>query len=184
MRLRLGTLLTACLIGLSGCAGGGDEAQKAVTTAGPDSGDLMVHGVVSRNHKPVRDAEVWFELMPENLDDVKEGEAIDMWGSKHVRTDREGRYALRLDPDTLTSKYFSDDYLNFDLYLTHDGQMADWSSTVFLIRDEVWRSDEQALVGDPALKMSLDVGTSKITLTDSRGDSETSDLPLMRTSRR
>jgi hypothetical protein len=177
MRLRLGAFLTACLIGLAGCTGGSDDAPKPVATAGPDTGDLMVHGVVTRNDKPVRDAKVWFELWPEP-DDTKDGEVVDLWTSRSVTTDGDGRYALRLDPDTLTSRYFGGTFLNFDIHFYRDGKDAMWGSTVHLVRDKVWRSDEEALVGDPVLAMSIDLKASKITLTDSRGDSETSEIQI------
>ena len=139
----------------------------------------MVHGTITTHGKPLTGVKVWFQLWPENADDIKEGESVDMWDSTPVTTDADGRYALRLDPDELTSAYFGGDFLNFDLNMYTDGKGATWGSTVSLVQREVWRTDEQSLVGDPVLTMSADVGTSKITLVDSRGDRETGDLTMM-----
>ena len=139
----------------------------------------MVHGTITKHGKPLAGVKVWFQLWPVNDGNIEEGEAIDMWDSTPVTTDGDGRYALRLDPDELTSAYFGGDFLNFDLNMYTDGKGAMWASTVNLIQHKVWRTYEQSLVGDPVLTMSADLGISKITLVDSMGDRETGDLPLM-----
>ena len=43
----------------------------------------------------------------------------------------------------------------------------------------MWRTFEDDGVGDPAMDVAVDLGDSTITLVDSRGQSETSELPVV-----
>jgi len=177
MRTRVSALVLAGLISLASCGGSSGDTAKPVPTAGPETGDLLVRGVVTRDDKPVAKAKVWLDLWPED-EDAEVGEIIDLWSSKAVTTDSDGRYGLRLDPQHLTSTYFNGDYLNFDLHVFSSGKSATWSSTVTLIERQLWRSDEQSLPGDPVVAMSLDLGKPSITITNSNGDREKGELTL------
>lgn len=154
-----------------------ERTARPLVTAGPDTASLFVHGVVTRGKDPVAGASVVYTLLPED-DDTKPGGIVDTVESKPVKTDADGHYALTIDPDRLTSRYFSGNYLNFDFAVYEGGTSASWGSTVWLVDDRVWRSDEQALVGDPVLTMSLDLTKRKITTFNSLGERESHDLPV------
>jgi len=176
---RIETAIVSLLVVLSACTGSTESAPKAVATAGSGTGDVMVRGVITRNAEPVRDAELWFDLWPTD-DGTRAGDVVDTWGSKHVKTDHDGRFALRMDPDDVKSKYIDGNAVNFDLNLFHDKKMASWGSTAWLVQDRVWRSDEYARVADPTLSISMDVGTFTVTLVDSHGERETNELTMVR----
>lgn len=146
-------------------------------TAGPETGDVLVRGVAVRDEKPVAGAQVWVALYPID-DDAAVGETVDVWTSESVSTDAEGAYAVAVDPDQLTSKYYDGDFLNFTINVSEQGDLATWNSTVWPVRG-VWRSDERARVADPVLAIDFDLAAPSVVLTDSFGESEQSKLPLM-----
>jgi hypothetical protein len=176
--------LALALLGLAGCGGSdgsdgrSEPTSEEVVTQGPGTGDLLVVGTVSRDGKPVEDAEVWLSLWPDP-DDTPVGEAVDTLETDVVHTDGSGRYAVRLDPDHLTSRYFpaDHDFLNFELCLWDGGHMAQWSSTVSRVGDRAWRT-EGARIGDPVYDMSFDLGRPTVTTTDSLGETATAELSL------
>ena len=145
-------------------------------TSGPDSEHLLVSGVVSRDGEPVAGSTVSVVLWPEDTSEIKVGEVVDTLEAAVTEADEEGTFTLLLDPDELSSKYFNGSFLNFDLtVLTRDRDFATWGSTVWLVRDEYWRSDERALVGDAAAEISVALAGPTITLTDSFGEDESSE---------
>ena len=105
-----------------------------------------------------------------STEDVKDGHEVPMWDTKPVKTDANGRYAVRIDPDVVPGKFFEDvDMLNFDLDVVIGKRFATWGSTLYLVgRPQVWRTDG-ARVGDTVMDMSLDFGSRKVTTTDSDG---------------
>ena len=117
-------------------------------------------------------------LWPEDSSDIDVGDTVETLDVAQVKADDAGRYAIEVDPDELSSQYFNGEYLNFDISITVDDQFGTWSSTVWLAREEYWRSDERALVGDAALDISFDLAGPTIVLTDSYGETERQDLPL------
>ncbi|MCW2749195.1 MAG: hypothetical protein JWR83_305 [Aeromicrobium sp.] len=179
MRTRLGVagVVLVALASLAACSSGSNSA-KPTATAGPKTGNLLVHGVVYSHGKPVRGAAVGLMLWPDP-DDTPEGEIVDTWSSDSVTSDAAGDYAIKLDPDSLKSKYFNGEYLNFEIDVSGDGLGGSWNSTVFLVKNRVWRSDEQALVGDPALSMNFDFGKPSVTTTDSFGDHESEEWAVV-----
>lgn len=173
----IGMLFVAVVWLLAACGGDAEHRQPAITS-GPTSGTLVVHGVVNQGGKPLSGAKVWLTLWPEDTDEVKEGETVDTRDSKPVTTDDDGRYALSLDPDTLTSRYFDGELLNFDITVFDKNKAGSWGSTVWLVDRRVWRSDETALVGDNVLRMNFDLGKPGITTIDSHGERESAELPM------
>ena len=159
-----------------------DTAEAEVTqpvTSGPGSGDLLVHGVVSRDGAPQPGAEVVVSLWSET-DDLEVGDAVDTWTTDPVETDQDGRYGVRVDPDELSSRYFpvGQDFLNFDVLVSSDAGSTTWSTTAWLLEDSgVWRS-ERSRPGDEVIDLSFDLGEETVSLTDSQGRSDTDESPL------
>jgi hypothetical protein len=166
-------LISAVLCAAAGCASAEGAASSAapsrsVVTAGPKTHDLFLTGTIRRGGHRVRGARVSVELM--STEDVKNGQVVPTWDTRPVKTDADGRYAVRIDPDVIPAKFFEDvDMLNFDLDVVIGKQFASWGSTLFLVgRPQVWRSEE-ARVGDSVMDMSLDFGSRTVTTTDSEG---------------
>lgn len=148
-------------------------------TSGPETGDLIAHGTVLDQGKPVSGAEVVVSLWPETSD-MELGQSFSLWDSETATTDRDGDWFLQLDPDTIPSKFWpsGEQFLNIDLRVIDAPRALSWSTTVYSVGDrKVWRT-EGARVGDPVLDVDVDLGKEKITLTDSRGDSETTDAAI------
>ncbi|MEV7396015.1 hypothetical protein [Aeromicrobium sp. NPDC092404] len=179
MRLKARTigLLLASATSLLAACGGEDKPDKPVATAGPGTGTMVVQGIVKHEGEPLAGAKVWLTLWPDDAGEVEEGGTVDTRDSKPITTDDRGHYALRLDPDTLTSAYFDGESLNFDITVFNKNKAASWGSTVWLVDRRVWRS-EAALVGDSVLRMNFDLGKESITTVDSRGDREAAELPI------
>ncbi|MCL8251450.1 hypothetical protein AERO_08640 [Aeromicrobium fastidiosum] len=174
-RFFLAALLVSVLV-VGGC--GSDAPPTPVATAGPDTGTVALHGVVSMDGKPVRGAFVVATLWPEDTSDVPEGGVVDTLDLPTVTTGDDGAYVVRIDPDRLASRYFGGDYLNVDLRFSTTTSMSSWSTTVDLVDDRVWRSTDRARVGDPVLRLDVDLGRRTITTEDSLGEKEKSDLPV------
>jgi hypothetical protein len=113
---------------------------------------------------------------PEGAGDLAEGDTVDTWDSEPVRTTDDGSYTLQLDPATLSTKYFGGTFLNYDLVVEDDGLTASWSSSVDLVDDELWRTDENARAADSVAAVDIDLEASSITMTDSFGEDDTHDL--------
>jgi hypothetical protein len=182
MRMRTAaTALASGLLVLAGCTGDESdpppESSTARATAGPDSEHLLIHGTVSRGDEPMAGAQVWLTLFPEDTSDADVGDVIDTFETPPVETDDEGGYAIELDPDQLSSRYFNGEFLNYDVGIVVDGEWGSWGSTVSLRGTDYWRSDERARVGDSAVEVSFDFDGPTIMLTDSYGETEANDLP-------
>lgn len=152
---------------------------QAPATAGPDSEHLVVNGTVTRGDSPVAGATMTLTLWPEDVSDVKVGEAVDTVDVAEATTDGDGRYVLTVDPAELSSRYFNGEVLNFEIYLSVDDQLALWSSPVWLVDEDYWRSDDRALVGDTVMDISYELDGPSILLTDSFGDTTTDELTMM-----
>lgn len=171
------------VVALSSCSTE-DPADAApevaeLVTSGPGSGDLLVHGVVSRDGAPQPGVEVVVSLWPET-DDLEVGDAVDMWSTDPVETDEDGRYGVRVDPQELSSRYFpaGREFLNFDVLVSSDARSTTWSTTAWLLEDSgVWRS-EGSRPGDEVIDLTFDLGEETVTLTDSQGRSDTDASPL------
>lgn len=155
------------------------SAPAPVATSGPDTGDVFVHGRVLRDGNPVSDASVSAMVSPED-DDTEVGEVVDTLDVPEVRTDEDGRYALRLDPAEVPGKYVgSSGYVNFELLVDDREVMAIWNTTVWLVgNDSVWRSDEQDRTGDSVLELSVDLTDETVTQVDSSGERTREPLPV------
>lgn len=159
----------------------GAEPQEAEVTAGVETGDLLVHGTVTRDGEPVEGAEVQAVLMPEDLDTLEVGEVVPMWETPSVETGDDGRYAVRLDVEDLDEQYFvpGSEYLNFDLRVREDDQLAEWATTAWRVGEEgVWRS-QGAAVADPVIEMSVDLAEGTVAVTDSHGETSEEELAVM-----
>lgn len=99
-------------------------------------------------------------------------------GSRLTASDDLGRFTVSVDEEQLTSDFFNGDYLNYQINVLQDDDLAMWNTTAHLIKDGVWRAPEDAVVGDPVTEVAVDLGTSTITFTDSLGQSETNELPV------
>lgn len=167
---------------LTGCAGpSGDSAEPEVTTlatAGPESDDLLLHGALTRDGVPLKDGQVWVSVMADAVD-AEVGDPIPTWESAIVSSDDEGRFAVSVDADDLTSDFFNGDFLNYEINIVHDDNWASWHTTAHLVGDGVWRTDEDSVALDPVAETSIDLGAPTVTLTDSHGDSETSELSVV-----
>lgn len=166
-----GTVLALALGALTGCTGEAAEQEPAApaAVAGPDSEHLLLHGTLTRGDEPLADAEVALLLEPENPTDIEVGDTVEYLEAARVTTDERGGYRLDVDPDELRSRYFNGDFLNFTLHVTDGDELLVWHGTGELVRQEFWRSDDRALVGDPALRIDADLDTETLTTTDSLG---------------
>lgn len=161
----------------SATTGSATTKPEPVPTAGPDTGDLLVHGTLTADGEAVVGGRVWVGIMPED-EDMEVGETVAEWRSDVSSTDGEGRFAVEVGDQRLTSDLFNGDYLNYGVYARHEDRFGMWYSTAHLVGDGVWRSAEDALVGDPVVEVALDLQDERITLTDSFGDAETHRLPI------
>lgn len=158
----------------AGCSSYADD----IATSGPETGTILVYGVVKKDGKPVVGAKVWLSLWPKSevLAEMDEDESFtDYLPSKAVRTTPEGKYALRLDPDELSSRFFNGEFLNFDVEVRDGDAAGRWGSTGHLIDERFWRSDEGTRVADPLRRMDFDFGKKTVVMTDSFGEKETSE---------
>lgn len=187
MRVRTGLALAFAVVALAGCSDeetdagdgpGASPSRGALATAGPETAHLLLHGTVTHGDEPVPGAEVWLSLFPEDTSDVEVGEVVDTLETEPVETDDDGGFVIEVDPDTLSSTYFNATFLNYDVMLRADDELATWSSTAWLVREDHWRSDERARVGDAVTRMDFDLAAPTLTLTDSYGEPETDELPL------
>ena len=185
--IRPSTLLVvpvAVAAALVGACSGSDQEERpsAVVTSGAGTGDLFVHGVVEREGHPVDGAEVEVVLTPEDLSDVEVGEAVRQLVASSARSDADGSFAVRLDPDEVPSKYFGLDreFLNFELRVADSQDFATWHTTLHPVGDPtVWRTWESAAPADAAMRIALDLEAERIVITDSVGEEQRSDLPVL-----
>lgn len=178
MRTIRAALGVAMLVAVgTGCSSATDD----IATSGPETGTILVHGIVKKDGKPLSGTQIGLTLMPEgdHMDDVRADGSIDTYDPKPVITGADGAFALPLDPEELSSKYYNGDFLNFEMMAFHDRSMGSWNSTVYLIDERVWRSDEQARVADPLLRMDFDFGKQTVVVTDSLGEKETSEWTVV-----
>lgn len=182
--LRSTSVVVAALVALTGCsqpAADRDEPEVPVpapATAGPDTGNLLLHGRLTRSGEPVAGGKIWVSVMAE-LPDAEVGDDIPIWESAVVSSEEDGTFAVSVDDERLTSAFFNGEFLNYEIDMRHDDTLALWGTTAHLVGDGVWRSDQNALVGDPVTEVSVDLDAPTITLTDSFGESETSDLVVL-----
>jgi hypothetical protein len=131
---------------------------------------LFVHGSIRRGKEPASGVRVWVLLWPAD-DGAGVGQKEYSWG-KQVSTDARGHWAVRIDPDTIPSKYFpaSDNLLNFHLEVADGKRFGTSGSTLYLLkRARVWRS-EDSRPGDAVMDVSIDEDANEIVFTDSHGD--------------
>lgn len=155
----------------------GRHRAASFATSGPETGDLFVHGTVRRGGTAVRDAEVAVSLFPEE-EDAPVGEVVDTFDAEPAVTDAHGEWAVRLDPETIPSRYFpaDHDFLNFDLMVRDEARFAMCSTTLWLVGERgVWRT-EGSRTGDALMVIELDLESETITITDSQGHPSTSTL--------
>lgn len=174
--------LGGALLILTGCAGPiGDPGETEVRTpptSGPESDDLLMHGELTRGGEPVADGQVWVSVMADAAG-AEVGDIIPSWESAVVSSDDQGRFAVAVDARDLTGDFFNGDFLNYEINVVHDNDWARWNTTAHLVGDGVWRTDEDSVVGDPVAEASIDLSAPTLTLTDSNGDAETSELPVV-----
>lgn len=167
-------LLTVLIGGLvlAGCTDGGDTGTtgERPATSGPETGELLVHGVVRDDGQPVEDATVQVQIWADGAGQ-EVGEVVDTFETEPTRTGSDGDYFVDLDPDRLPSKYFGGaDFVNFDLIVSIGDRVATWSTTAWLLeKDGVWRSDG-ARSGDETIDVSVDLMSGQVTMTDSVGE--------------
>lgn len=175
-------ILVGALLILTGCASpSGDSGEPEVrtgATAGPESDDLLLRGTLTRDGAPLEDGQVWVSVMADAVD-AEVGDTIPTWESAVVPSDDQGRFVVSVDAGDLTSDFFNGDFLNYEINVVHDNDWARWNTTAHLVGDGVWRTGEDSVVGDPVTETSFDLGAPTVTLTDSYGDSETSELPVV-----
>ena len=172
-------VLAAC----AACSASGEEAgerRDRPALSGPESRDVLVHGRVLDDGKPVADAAVTIQVWPEgDMDEIEVGDTIDMFDVT-MSTDDEGRYVVLVDPRELESRYFGgSDFVNFDVLVGADGRMTSWSTTTYLIgAGRIWRSDPEARTGDRALELRFDLSKQTVETTTSTGETTREDLTV------
>jgi hypothetical protein len=175
-------IVVAALLILTGCSGpsgdSGEPGGGTRATAGPESEDLLLHGELTRDGAPVADGHVWVSVMADATD-AEVGDVIPTWESTVVSSDDHGRFAVAVDGGELTSDFFNGDFLNYEINVVHDNDWARWNTTAHLVGEGVWRTEEDSVVGDPVAEASFDLSAPILTLTDSDGDSETSELSVV-----
>jgi hypothetical protein len=182
-------LLITALSSASACSNEAKPPGKSVrpaklVTQGPDTGDLLAHGTVLVDGKPVDGARVRAVLSPEGeaAENLKVGERVPTWETDPVTTGDDGTWAVSIDPDSVPSTYFpaGQESLNFELEVQTRTRVAMWWLTASLVKPiQVWRSDEEARPGDAVLEIALDLGAKTITLTDSHGKRQRASLVVM-----
>lgn len=150
-----------------------------VVTSGPETGDVFAHGTVHSAGDPVANAEVVIAVWPDVVDE-EVGEEIDLH-EVAVTTDAEGDWVVRLDPDTVPSRYFpaDEDYLNFEVRVFAGDAMAVWNNTLHLVGEPpVWRT-LGSRAGDSLMEIDMNLASEEITITDSQEEASTHPLPVM-----
>ena len=169
------------LVLVAGCASEqAPERAADLVTSGPDTGDLLLSGIVHDGRSPVADAEADLVIWPADLDGSAEGDIVDTFTTPRARVGADGRFAIHLDPDRIPSRYFSAgaDFVNFDIEVWWGRKTTTWSSTVSLVPgSRVWRTDG-ARSGDPVVDADFDLGSHRIALTSSLGEVEKGSLPV------
>lgn len=170
-RYAAGTLFA--VVALTGCAPEASDTvvEETLATAGPATGLLLAHGTVVRGGDPVENASVVLQAMPvTSAADVDEG--AQRWSAPVVRTDAEGDYELRLDPDDIPAAYYPDSYsfLEFDLVFGDGAGLALWRGMVFQrTRPDLWRT-EGASPSDAVLRVDVDLASGDVNALDSWGE--------------
>ncbi|RNL61345.1 hypothetical protein EFK50_18490 [Nocardioides marmoriginsengisoli] len=171
-------LVTALVLGvvLAGCGtGSGDDhdypSATELVTAGPESGDLLAHGVVTSDGEPVADAKVVLQVNPAGSASTPDV-PVERWSAPAVSTDAEGRWELRLDPADLPVEYYPETYsfLEFQLVFGDGSRLATWAGGVYRRTDpDVWRT-EGANPPDGVLRVDVDLDSGDVVATDSKGE--------------
>lgn len=161
-------LVAAVLLGLLALAGCGSPAEtypdQPLATAGRETGDLLAHGVVTDEGKPVRGAKVILQVSADSTPK--------RWSAPTVVTGADGSWALHLKADDVPPTYLpsSHSFLDFDLVFGDGTRLAVWSGTVYLRDDpDVWRT-EGAGPNDGVLRVDADLGSGALKATDSTGE--------------
>ncbi len=185
LQARVVVLLASCGLLLSGCSDTDDvDRAKPVVTAGAKTGDLFLHGVIERNGKPVEGATFDVLLEPvEEMRNAEVGDVIRQFTASSATSDSDGSFALRLKADDLPSKYFESGrrFLNFSLNVVAGKEFAHWGSTLYPVGSPaVWRTTDEAVPADSAMKLELDIGKERHRVTDSFDQTEKGGLAVMR----
>jgi hypothetical protein len=171
-RVVAAALLAAMLVLAGGCArteNDTDPPQAELVTAGPGSGDLLAHGVVTSDGEPVAGANVVLQVSPAGGVTTPD---VERWSSPAVTTDSAGRWALSLKPDDMPDDYYPDSYsfLEFQLVFGDGSRLATWSGEVFRRDDpDVWRT-EGGNPSDEVLVVDVDLDSGDVVATDSKGE--------------
>jgi len=171
-RARIAIALLALLVA-AGCyqKPSDDPVEEILATAGPASGLLLAYGTVVRGEDPVENANVVLQATPiTSASETDEG--AQRWSAPTVRTDADGHWELRLDPQDIPETYYPENYsfLEFDLVFGDGAGLAVWPGMVYLrTRPDLWRT-EGAGPSDGVLRVDVDLESGDVTATDSRGE--------------
>lgn len=178
-------LLGAVLVVLSASAG--------TTACSPDGGPekpvelapVFLTGTVTDEGTPVVDAEVSVQLRDERAEATAEvGDTIPLLTADETTTDESGEFTVRVDASEVATNYFvggqDRSLMNYELQVTTPSVWSTWSNTMYE-NDGVWRSDANAVAADQPVAYELDLGTKRITITDSFGESSRHDALVMKT---
>lgn len=148
---------------------------------------VFLTGTVTDDGKPVVDAEVSVRLRDERAEATAEvGDTIPMLTADETTTDESGEFTLRVDEGEVATNYFvggqDRSLMNYELQVVTPSVWSTWSNTMYE-NDGVWRSDAEAVAADQPVAYELDLGTKRITITDSFGESARHDVLVMKTHR-
>lgn len=179
-RLLGAVLVVLCATaGTAACSPDG-EPEKAVELA-----PVFLTGTVMDDGKPVADVEVSVQLRDERAAASAEiGDTIPMLSADETTTDESGQFTVRVDADEVATNYFvggqDRSLMNYELQVVTPSVWSSWSNTMYE-NDGVWRSDARAVAADQPVAYEIDLGTKRLTITDSFGESSRHDALVMKT---
>lgn len=146
---------------------------------------VFLTGTVTDDGKPVVDAEVVVQVSDERAEATAEvGDTIPQLTVGETTTDESGEFTVRVDEGEVGTNFFvggqDRSLMNYELRVMTPSVWSTWANTMYWTHD-VWRSDANAAVADRPMAYEFDLGTKRITVTDSFGESASHDGLVMKT---
>ena len=191
-RAAAAAVLAAAVAATTGCSDGParvvgeSSAADLGPTAGPRTGDLLVTGRVLDDGEPLSGARINVLVYPARPDPTASGPTVSV-EVPPIDTGEEGRFGVRLPPDEVPAEYLAplpdgSPRLEFAVVVDDGERVSSLPEIAALVAaggsstDRVWRTPGGAGAGS-VLRLELDLGEQSVTVTDSDGLAETSELP-------
>lgn len=172
--------LAVSVVALAAVAGGCAEDQKAKE---PAVAPIFITGTVLSDGEPVA-ADVSIQLRDERAEaSAKVGDTIPTLTADEATTDAAGTFTLRVDPVDVPTNFFLGGHdrslLNYELGVQTPSAWGLWGNTMY-VSDGVWRSHEGAVSADRPVEIKVDLGTERLSITDSSGEFTSHDIAVFR----